>query len=428
MDEDPRFPNRKKKRDWDDMSALDKPLAPGQPLPDGEPAQLPENVYHVVESAAKTREDELRERQELYSYRQSIPVSDQAKVETPVFIPIDETPVAQEKPQEGVKERISKFAESQTRLFAAIGLGFVILIGITVAVAFWTGRSPEGRYDLGMVTNSAAGLKGHLFVEWDKQLDYRLSIEPDDPARHAAFAAAVANSPHPLSVEIHLQDSGGFVLCSREVLLKYDAKNGIDLAPPGPDAQGGKSDAAATPGDLPASENDPAQTDAAEAAREKGKEIFKNQVGADGQIAALAAQGSIPCTARAYEKAVAWSFSPNFPAIAEQDALLERLQQMANGGRSPAQTPARSKIAAKPVQKLLPFSMEGDDAIVDFDASRGIIETNSGKVFFIDKAGGTVSDPRWQDYPVPVHYRCDRGSECTLMHAGTGSLHVRLRR
>ena len=29
MDEDPRFPNRKKKRDWDDMSALDKPVNAG---------------------------------------------------------------------------------------------------------------------------------------------------------------------------------------------------------------------------------------------------------------------------------------------------------------------------------------------------------------------------------------------------------------
>jgi len=211
-------------------------------------------------------------------------------------------------------------------------------------------------------------------------------------------------------------------------LLKYNAKNAIELAPPGPDAQGGKSDAAATPGGQPAPENDPAQAETQEAAREKGKEIFKIQVGTDGQVTAISAQGSIPCTAKAYEKAVAWSFSPSFPAIAEQDALLERLQLTANGGRSPAQTSARNKIAAKPVQKLLPFSMEGDDAIVDFDASRGIIETNSGKVFFIDKAGGTVSDPRWQEYPVEVHYRCDRGSECTLMHAGTGSLHVRMRR
>jgi len=428
MDEDPRFPNRKKKRDWDDMSALDKPIVPDQLAPDGEPAQLPENVYHVVESATKTRADELRERQELYSFRESIPESDQAKVEIPGFIPIDEAPVSPQTPPDGWRGRILKFAESQTRVYSAIGVGFVILIGVAIAVAYWTGSSPEGRYDLGSVTSSATGLKGHLFVEWDKQLDYRLSIEPDDPARQAAFAAAVANSPHPLSVEIHLQDSEGFVLCSKEILLKYDAGNAIEIADSAGDAQSPKTDTAAGASAQPAQGIVPAPAEDQEAAREKGKDLFKNQIGSDGQITAIGAQGSISCTARAYEKAASWSFSPGFPTIAEQNRLLERQQELANGGRSSADAAGRKKAVAKTVQKLLPFSMEGDDAIVDFDASRGIIETTSGKVFFIDKAGGTTSDPRWQDYPVEIHYRCDRSSECTLAHAGTGALHVRLRR
>jgi len=109
--------------------------------------------------------------------------------------------------------------------------------------------------------------------------------------------------------------------------------------------------------------------------------------------------------------------------------MLERQKELqANGGRPPAQASVvRNKMAAKPAQKLLPFSIEGDDAIVDFDASRGIIETTAGKAFFIDRAGGAVSDSRWQDYPVEIHYRCDRSSECVLMHPGAGALHVRLR-
>jgi hypothetical protein len=252
-------------------------------------------------------------------------------------------------------------------------------------------------------------------------------MEPDDPGRQAAFAAAVANSPHPLSVEIHLQDPEGFVLCSKEILLKYDAGSAIEIAPPSPETPNSKTDAAADASPQPAQGTVPAQADDPEAAREKGKDLFKNQSGSDGQITAIGAQGSIPCTARAYAKATSWSFSPSFPTIAEQDRLLERQQALANGGHLSTDAAGRKKAVVKAPQKLLAFSIEGDDAIVDFDASRGIIETSSGKVFFIDRAGGTASDPRWQDYPVEIHYRCDRGSECTLMHAGAGALHVRLR-
>jgi hypothetical protein len=317
-----------------------------------------------------------------------------------------------------------------TKVLVAISVGFVILIGIAIVAALWIPANPEGRYDLGAVTSDAAGLKGHLFTQWDKKLNYRLSIEPSDPDRKTAFALAVASSAHPLSVEIHLQDSQGFVLCSKEILLKYDARNAIELAPPSPVAQSGKDDAQTPLGAQPAQTTDPAQAEAQEAAREKGKDIFKNQVGPDGQVASIGAQGDIPCTAKAYEKAVAWSFSPAFPSIAEQDQMVERQQERANGGHSPAAEAAsvRKKAAAKAAQKVVSFSIEGDDSIVDFDTSRGIVETTSGKAFFFDKASGSVSDPRWQDYPVEVHYRCDQSAECILMHHGAGALRVKLRR
>jgi hypothetical protein len=438
MDEDPRFPNRKKKRDWDEMSALDKPAGAEKPAPDGEQTEEPElpvNVYRVIGSVPKSKEEELREQAELYSFRASVetqqqpPILEAPIVQDPVYH-APEPAQAQTPPDQGGKKGIRKFFESRTKVYAAIGVGFVILIGIAIVAAFWTASSPEGRYDLGSVSSSASGLKGHLFTEWDKNLNYRLTIEPSEPQRQAAFALAVANSPHPLSIEIRLQDPEGFVLCSKEILLKFDARNAAELAAPNADAQGAKTDAAPAPGGQPAPGIDLAQADAQEAAREKGKDVFKNQVGPDGQITALNSQGAISCTARAYEKAVAWSFSPNFPTLAEQDEVLERQKEtLANGGRPSAQTSAaRNKMTAKPAQKLLPFSIEGDDTIVDFDTSRGIIETGAGKFFFIDKSGGAASDYRWQDYPVEIHYRCDQGSECILMHAGAGALHVRLRR
>jgi len=437
MDEDPRFPNRKKKRDWDDMSALDKPVEALRAAAGGEPAQeeeLPQTVYRVVETQGKTKEDELKERQELYSFGESIPENAQAKVEAPVFVPVDETPASQQKPHRGLGERIKKFTESQTRVYATIGVALGVLLGVVVASVTWfMGGAPNGRYDLGPATSSATGLKGQLFVEWDKQLGYRLQIEPDDASRQAAFAMAVANSPHPLSVEIHLQDSEGFVLCSRDILLKYDARNAIALAPSVPNAQVGKPGAQTIPGTQPAQAIDPAQADAQEAAREKGKDLFKNQVGPDGQITGIGAQGEIPCTAKAYEKAVAWSFTPNFPTIAEQDRLMEHQPETAeedNEGHQPGTTAAARKKAAvaKVPQKVVTFSIEGDDSIVEFDTSRGVIETTSGRAFSFDRSSGAISDPRWQDYPVEIHYRCDQSTACTVMHPGSGTLQVRLRR
>ncbi len=253
-----------------------------------------------------------------------------------------------ERPSQGWRAGILKFVESQTRVYAAIGIGLGILLGAIIASLTWfTNSTPNGRYDLGPVDSSAAGLKGRLYVEWNKTLNYRVSIEPDDPARQAAFALAVAKSPHPLSIEIHLQDSGGFALCSKEILLRYDARGAAELAEPAPEEQDDKNiknvkdqktNAQAASSPQPAPAIDYSQADAQEAARENGKDIFKNQIGPDGQITAISAQGATSCTAKAYEKVQSWSFTPNFPSIAEQDALLERQKAItADAGRTPAE-------------------------------------------------------------------------------------------
>jgi hypothetical protein len=74
------------------------------------------------------------------------------------------------------------------------------------------------------------------------------------------------------------------------------------------------------------------------------------------------------------------------------------------------------------------LTIEGDDAIVEYDASRGVIETSAGKIFLFDKSSADGNDSRWQDYPVSVHYKCDQNSSCTLKHAGIDALRVRLRK
>lgn len=283
-----------------------------------------------------------------------------------------------------------------------VGLGFLLIV-IVAIFAWWT-SPPEGHFDMDSVTSDAAGLKGHLYLQWDKKLQYRLMIEPSDASQQAGFALAVTNPRHPLSIGIHLQDVEGFVLCSKEILLKYDAhRNAADLDASALSAQ-----------------------DAQEAAREKGRDVFQNQIGANGQVVAIQVQGEMPCPAKAYEKVENWSLSPNFPSLAEQKEWLKH-QPEADLDRSIQGESARRKATSKTAAKLLSFSVEGDDAIVDFDVSRGVIETSGRKTFFIARTSGVAASSRWQDYPVNIHFRCDRSSNCILMSPGLGDLRVKMK-
>jgi hypothetical protein len=313
---------------------------------------------------------------------------------------------------ESLTERLRRFAESPIRFYAVIGAGLGVLLGVIVfvAVSLLTGN-PEGRNDMGPVISDGTGMKGHLYLKWKKTLQYNLTFETIYPEQQAGFALAVANSPYPLSIEIHLQDDQGQMLCSREIVLKYEARSAFTTA--------------ANPPNEPPAAIDYAQSDVVEQEREQGKDIFNNQIAPDGHIVAINAQGEIPCSTKAYEKTTQWSFSTNFPSLAEQGELLERQQEMrANAARGSA---AHNK-AAKAAEKLVPFSIEGDDAIVEFDVNRGVIVTSGRNTFFFDKSNAHSADPVWQEYPVSIHFRCSRSLDCTLMHAGAGALRARLRR
>lgn len=308
-------------------------------------------------------------------------------------------------------------------------MGFGILLGFAFVTISWLMSDPVGRYDLGSMTSSAAGLSGHLFVQWDKKLVYRLAIKPSDPDYQAGFALAAVSSPRLLSVELRLQNSEGFVLCSKNILLKYNAQNAAALAEPaGSDAP--STDAPTTLSGQLAQGTDPARLQAEEAEREQGQDVFQNQIGPDGQIAALNAQGDLSCSGSAYEKAALWSFVPDFPSLAEQSELLKRQKEIEAGvGQpSPSVLAARKRAAAKAAAKLLPFWVEGDDSVVDFDTVHGVIQTRGRKTFYIAAATAASADSRWQDYPVNIHFRCDRSSSCELMHTGLGALRARMSR
>jgi hypothetical protein len=384
-----------------------------------EPEPEPESLTGIITAA----EPQLPDRVEKDTKKKK-----KAIVKPPVPdppIPEPSNPLLPDSAQQA--EPVPKLARKPIMVYVAAVAGFGVLLGLIIA--YWIMGS-SGQYDLGAYTSTVTGLKGHLSTKWEKRPMYRLTIEPSDKSRQEGFALAVANSPVPLSIQIHLQDSHGAVLCSKEIILKYSPGN-----PPAPststtDSEAAKTDADSTSNDEAAQAIDRARYEAEEPERELDKDVFQNQIGKDGQIVSMRSEGEIPCTKKAYGDTFAWSFTSNFPVIGVQDEL-QKLQDevQANEARlTAAELAAHKARAPKSAMKLVPFSMEGDDSIVEFDASRGVIETRGGKTFYFDKTGGQGADPKWQDYPVSIHYRCDHTAICILTQARLGELRARMNR
>jgi hypothetical protein len=347
----------------------------------------------------------------------------------PAFAPVD---LPEPPPQLTPQEQIARMRSSPILRYAAIGglLGVVFaaaLIGFT-----WVVGGPAAPYDLGNASFDAAGLQGHLFLKFDnKKLEYRLSVQPVNPDQKVAFAYAVANPPRPISLGFQLKDAQGFVLCTTDVVLKYDPARTASLAASAPPARPGSDKAAAIPDEQGINM---ARMISEEAQRVQGKDVFQNQAGADGRIESLSAQGAIPCSDDAYQKITGWSFSTNFPTVNEQSQMLKDkdLPEEQTGANSAPGSPARRSVRRRqispPTHAALVFAVEGDDELVGYDPS-GIFETETGASFYLDRQTPQASLSSWQNFPVRIHYRCDQTSVCTLTQAGTGAvLHARLKR
>jgi hypothetical protein len=396
---------------------------------------------------------------------------------------------------------------SPSYAYAALGAGLGVLVGAAIAAGAWhhTGQAaatkapaiqapenqaPAGRpsapsesnvvhadfsvpalRDLGLVKSNNAGLKAHLTTSWDEKVGYRLTVEPVNPAQRATFAAVVSDPPRPLTVTLELKDGAGLVVCSQDVLLKYDPTQA----------------AVAARTAMPQADLDRMQAE--ELKRENGRDIFQNDLGKDGRIQAISSEGVMPCSKGDYASAAFWSFTSDFPSLAEQAKLTKPQpvkQALANipvhtvkaaatrslvvlsppaphkvntvqktaGPRTPPAvvkvtltrkpaarvkvTPARAAITAPApaiaaanlavLDKPAAFFIEGDDAVIDYDPSAGVLETSAGKRFFLDKTTGLGNVDVWADNRAHVHYRCDEStSTCTLSHAGVVLQHARLK-
>lgn len=323
--------------------------------------------------------------------------------------------------------RLQRFFENPVNRYGTLAVVLGILIGAAIASTTWYTSNPSGRYDLGPVTSDAVGLKGRLFVKWDKTLQYRVGFETTYPDQNPGFSLVAGNSPRPLSISIQLRDVQGFELCSKTIVLRYDPRRAaaFEPVPHGEEKPAGSDLASAL-----AQGMDEVHQDAQEDAREQGHDVFDLQVGPNGQIASISAKGELPCTRSNYEDATSWSFVPDFPSIAEQKELLKKLRERREEEANQeveAAKPHKSK-AVKPAPNTVLYYIEGDDAIVDFDASSGNITTRSRKLFSIERGGTEAALLKSSDLPMRIHYRCDQNGSCSLMSHGAGVLHARLRR
>jgi hypothetical protein len=383
---------------------------------------LPVNTYRIIDPIPEKPNEELAE--------PSPAIHVNAEVEEPAAAA--EAPVPRPPILPVILERLNKFAESPKRVYITLGASLAVMVLLTIATFYWPTNPHDGPYDLESVTSDAFGLEGHLYAKWDKQLQYRLTLHASDPDQRAGFALVAANPPRPLSIGIQLKDNQGFVLCSKEILLKFDARKAAAVAASEEELQTESPDTAVSSANPPTTVADFARLDAQEAAREQGQDIFWNQYGSDGKVAAINAEGVLPCSRKAYQITSFWSLLPNFPSIAEQGELLKRQEEFQAEGAITTEAPpafrVRQKAVAKAPAKLLSFAVEGDDSIEEFDLTHGLIETRGRKTFYFDKSSILVNDAGWQDYPVSIHYRCDQNANCALTHTGIGVLRARIRK
>jgi hypothetical protein len=281
--------------------------------------------------------------------------------------------------------------------------------------------------DLGPGIVAVSGLRGHLETRWDGnaktgRLAYKLQIVPMEDRWVAGFSHVVSNSPLPMSINIRLLDSTGFALCGKEIDFHFDPQDAvIPVSVPAVGANGKKLSAAERSAAMQAArQSQVAQMQAAEATREHGKDIFQNQTTSDGQVAAVNAQGSLPCSPDQYRKANYWDFNTNFPTLDEQAILLDpkaHAKELAVPGNSHKRTLTKWGDG---------FVIQGDDRVTGYDQARGVLWAED-RTFAIDKRFGQVTAATWASNYTLIHYRCDQHASCALTAAGQAAvLHARL--
>jgi hypothetical protein len=332
-----------------------------------------------------------------------------------------------------VRYEAEQVERSSTKMYVALAAGLGILTSLAVvAFVLMPGKSADSTYDMGSVTSTSNGLKGHLTTTWGDQLSYKLSIEPSDASQLDAFVTAINDPPQPISVSLQLKDVSGSVLCDTPILLKYDPLKRIpnvvtrDGSASAGNAKKAKIDESVqTQAEVERALNN-ARLVGQELSREHGKDIFQPVNGEDGQIASIAAQGTLPCSKKQYQSAASWAFVTNFPSVLQTTAPQnsDTNDNLDAFGVAPARhdgnTAAERKMARRVPLPNSHFSVEMDDALVGYQTATGIVETRAGKSFLVEKRDLVASSLKGVELPIPIHYRCDQLGACSLAGLNSG--------
>ncbi len=419
---------------------VDAPPPPPPPAPAPPPeVRIPEPSYELVKSERDMNEDTFKAQGHFHP-----------TVQTPVDAPPPaegEAPVVSEKLPDGPQAQLLQQASGQTKLYAAIGIFLGLVVGLTLAVYFLFPGSASGTMDMGAVTSNEYGLQGHLTAKWTDKVSYNLTVEPSTPAFRPNFVSAVLTSTRPLSIDVQLKDPFGAVLCDNTVLVKFDPRNVsgpvAESAPDAPQPRSGRkvdASAAATAESRAAVARavNLARLESLELQREHGKDVFQSVAGSDGQVSSLASQGTLPCTKKQLDGTASWTFVPDFPMVAPPPTPANGASDAAAGNQDHAledaakALEAKKELARKKARRefapVSPYSVEGIDTIIWYDATSGTAETSAGKAFRIDTTSAAASILKGRDFPIVVHYQCDETQGCTFSGVGLGVMHARLSR
>ena len=268
---------------------------------------------------------------------------------------------------------------------ATLALGAVALAcgaALVFAIPILIKPKPPALYvDMGNRRFDPAGLGGRLIARWESSASYQLTIDPLEPQQLDGFRAVAADPPHPLSVVIRLKDAAGLIACQREILL------------PAPlTAEDTGAAKAPLPGETP------------------GGDTVQYVAGADGELAELALDGPLSCSAEAYRRFAGWDFTSNFPNLAGQNEWLRHEDAVRNPHSG-------SGAGWGAVVQHLSAPIEGDDVIAGDNPTRGTVETSTGRVFLVIRSATGSRAPEWQIFPAPIHFRCEKNGVCILSRA-----------
>jgi hypothetical protein len=146
-----------------------------------------------------------------------------------------------------------------------------------------------------------------------------------------------------------------------------------------------------------------------------------------GRMSPQSAQSSIAST-NPNAVVLAASVKPQTPAPADANTTSTDLLA-AQTPADPQPRPASPRKAKKkPAVGTEAFAIEGDDELVGFDVSKGVIQTSARKFFLVSAIAGGDTSAKWQDGPSNIHYKCDLNASCTLSRKGAAVLYAKLQK